>query len=227
MTIPWPTSRPAATIAKLPADWRGISQQTVRLRSFHPEDPRLLTARTFGIGWDLNIGALAVKLGLVRADDNLTDLTAHIPRQSARAMRHLPALLSAVSLALGARLIANGTPLATKWDLTLRPRRYSSALGALSAPLAITLGATGWNYLAQRRAGAHSCDVTAAANASGLAAGSVLTILAAARSAVRPRAREPLAAAAVAAIPAVSLAVFTAAVNSALGALDTELKGSE
>lgn len=224
MTTPWPTSQPATTIAKLPADWRGVSEQRVRLRAFHPEDAHLFTARTFGVGWDVNIGALAVRLGLIRADDNLTDLTAHIPHRTARTLRYLPAALSAISLAAGARLVAAGRELPAKWDATLRPRRFTSPLRAISAPLALSVGASAWNAFVQRQAGHDSCDVTAAAHATGIAAGSLLTTAALARAGANPSARQPLVGAGIIAIPAASLAVFTYAVKRALFALDAKLK---
>lgn len=43
--------------------------QTWAERLWNPRDPRLLMPRVFGIGWDVNFGALAVKLGLLRPDD--------------------------------------------------------------------------------------------------------------------------------------------------------------
>lgn len=41
------------------------SPQT-QFKIFEPENPALFIPRTWGIGWDLNVGAVAVKLGLVR-----------------------------------------------------------------------------------------------------------------------------------------------------------------
>ena len=49
----------------------------------HPALPVPLSA---GIGWDLNTGAVAVRLGLIRPDDSLPDLEAHIPGAVARAL---------------------------------------------------------------------------------------------------------------------------------------------
>lgn len=38
-------------------------------RMWNPRDPRIFVPRLFGIGWDLNFGALAVRLHLLRPDD--------------------------------------------------------------------------------------------------------------------------------------------------------------
>lgn len=49
-----------------------------RLRVFDPESPRLFVPRSFGWGWELNLGAVAAKLGLIRPDDTVEDLEAYI-----------------------------------------------------------------------------------------------------------------------------------------------------
>ncbi len=38
-------------------------------RIWNPVDPRIMMPRTWGIGWTINFGAIAVRLGLVRPDD--------------------------------------------------------------------------------------------------------------------------------------------------------------
>ena len=54
------------------APWGSGSR--IALRGFEPENPHLLVPRAVGIGWDLNLGAVAVRLGLIRPDDSLPDL---------------------------------------------------------------------------------------------------------------------------------------------------------
>ncbi|MDY5839286.1 MAG: DUF5808 domain-containing protein [Corynebacterium camporealensis] len=41
-------------------------KRELSLRSFEPENPKLFVPRRFGIGWDLNFGAVAAKLGIIR-----------------------------------------------------------------------------------------------------------------------------------------------------------------
>ena len=46
---------------------RGIGRRMAG--TFNPADERLLVPRVFGIGWTINMGAVAVKLGWLRPDD--------------------------------------------------------------------------------------------------------------------------------------------------------------
>ncbi|WP_248631025.1 DUF5808 domain-containing protein [Corynebacterium glucuronolyticum] len=55
-----------------------------RFSAFDPENPNWLVPRRVGVGWDLNLGKLAVKAGLVRPDDSLPDLQEHIRPPSPR-----------------------------------------------------------------------------------------------------------------------------------------------
>jgi hypothetical protein len=50
----------------LPYDWRAPTWERVRLRVWNPADRRLLTPKTFGWGYDLNLYELARRLRLVR-----------------------------------------------------------------------------------------------------------------------------------------------------------------
>ncbi|PLW02949.1 hypothetical protein AY498_07880 [Corynebacterium ulcerans] len=65
------------------------SPQT-QFKIFEPENPALFVPRSLGIGWDLNVGALAVKLGLVRPDDSLPDLQEYVPSQTLKALKYMP-----------------------------------------------------------------------------------------------------------------------------------------
>ncbi|AFM08149.2 DUF5808 domain-containing protein [Corynebacterium pseudotuberculosis] len=65
------------------------SPQT-QFKIFEPENPALFIPRTWGIGWDLNVGAVAVKLGLVRPDDSLPDLQEYVPSRTLKALKYMP-----------------------------------------------------------------------------------------------------------------------------------------
>ena len=75
-----------------------------RFSAFDPENPNWLVPRRVGIGWDLNLGKLAVKAGLVRPDDSLPDLQEHIPAPVSKALTYAPlagaGLIAVVGLSL-------------------------------------------------------------------------------------------------------------------------------
>lgn len=61
-------SRLAGTVLGMPYDMRVPSASRVASRWWNPRDPHVLVPRVFGIGWDLNFGAVAVMLGLIEPD---------------------------------------------------------------------------------------------------------------------------------------------------------------
>lgn len=50
-TVPDPQGR----VAGVPYDFRRPTVARFRSRWWNPNDPRLLTPKTFGVGWDLNL----------------------------------------------------------------------------------------------------------------------------------------------------------------------------
>jgi Family of unknown function (DUF5808) len=50
----------------IPYDWRTPTWERVKLRVWNPADRRLLTPKTFGWGYDLNLYELARRLRLLR-----------------------------------------------------------------------------------------------------------------------------------------------------------------
>ena len=91
--------RPAPRVLGVPVALspRGLSERAAR--SFSPADP-VLVPRAYGVGWDLNLGALAVRAGLAHPDDLDDDLSLG-PAQSA-ALSAAPALLALGVAAIGA-----------------------------------------------------------------------------------------------------------------------------
>lgn len=105
-------------------DWsqhiRGLmSDAEARLAWFDPSNPHFLIPRTIGFGWDINFGAVAVKLGLLRPDDIDSEVIAAIPDIVIKAIRIAPAALTAVGLALTA--IAPDKIGPTKYSITGKP----------------------------------------------------------------------------------------------------------
>lgn len=65
------TSEPpgAGTVLGMPYELRVPTASRVAMRWWDPTNPRIFVPRVWGIGWDVNFGAVAVKLGLIRPDD--------------------------------------------------------------------------------------------------------------------------------------------------------------
>ena len=61
-------SRLVGTWWGIPYDLRPPTGERIRRSMWNPADPHLLRPRAFGVGWDLNVGALAVRLGLIEPD---------------------------------------------------------------------------------------------------------------------------------------------------------------
>ena len=168
---------------------RGLVHRAAR--SFSPADP-LLVPRAYGIGWDVNLGALAVRAGLAHPDDLDDDLALGVaatgthwaprgPRQGRAgrapadgrgpAVALLPPALAAA--ALGAVDVLGGASL---------PQRLGHAVTS------VLLTGVGVAGALQRRPGARSARLTQAgvvAAAGALAGGAaVLTLRAAVHRAV-------------------------------------------
>ncbi|MGH2618248.1 MAG: DUF5808 domain-containing protein [Thermomicrobiales bacterium] len=58
--------RRTGTFLGLPYDWRRPTWARARERWWNPRDPRLLTPKAFGWGYDLNVYELLARLGIVR-----------------------------------------------------------------------------------------------------------------------------------------------------------------
>lgn len=92
-----PDPAPQGHILGVPVDVRGLTNTRVLARTFDPTNPAILVPRTLGVGWDINMGAVAVKLGLLRPDDVDADVISAIPSGARTAVRLLPAALAAVT----------------------------------------------------------------------------------------------------------------------------------
>ncbi|GAB4283385.1 MAG: hypothetical protein Kow0067_04350 [Coriobacteriia bacterium] len=99
-------ARPQGRLLGMPYDFRGPSTDRVGSRMWNPADPRIFTPRTFGLGWTLNFGALAVRLGLIRPDDTDAEQFERAPAAVVWAALAVPALLALTTALL----------LALKWS---------------------------------------------------------------------------------------------------------------
>ncbi|WP_432558485.1 DUF5808 domain-containing protein [Granulicoccus sp. GXG6511] len=101
--------------------WMG---REARARLWAPADPRLFVPRSLGIGWDLNVGALAVRLGWLRPDDADADVFAAIPAGVRAAQRAVPVALAALSVPAAIGLWRQGRRLPTNFDAAGRVNRW-------------------------------------------------------------------------------------------------------
>lgn len=81
----------------LPLESRTLTDPRVVARVWDPANPKLLVPRLVGGGWTVNLGALAVRLGLIRPDDYDADAVAHIPPAAGAASRAVPLAVSAAT----------------------------------------------------------------------------------------------------------------------------------
>ena len=76
----------------------GVPFAASRSPLWNPGDPHLLLPRRFGLGWTLNLGAVAVKLGWLRPDDADLDVLSAAPLAAWVGSSLIPAACEAVTL---------------------------------------------------------------------------------------------------------------------------------
>lgn len=111
---------------------------------WNPADERLLLPRALGWGWDLNFGALAVRLGLIEPDAEAVPFAA-TPPTAFRAAAAVPVGLAAalaVRYLVAARRLPDRLP--SHWDLAGRPDRWVSRRRAVLTDLGVAGAAGAW-----------------------------------------------------------------------------------
>lgn len=91
---------PQGTVLGMPYDFRGASVDRIGSRVWNPADPRIIMPRMFGVGWTFNLGAIAVKLGLLRPDDIGEESYERIPPAALTIVSLLPGVLAFVAAAM-------------------------------------------------------------------------------------------------------------------------------
>jgi hypothetical protein len=177
-----PTDAAQWRVLGVPVDTRGPIDADVRARTWDPTNPRLVVPRLFGAGWTLNLGAVAVRLGLLRPDDISDDVIERIPSRHVRVARSAPLLIAgaaATALALSWRSLPGRVP--SGFDLGGRTRSRTSRASLLAV---LALGALPALW-AQRPTSTVDDTLVRAASATSLAvlsAGNVAAIIAQARA---------------------------------------------
>jgi hypothetical protein len=176
-------------LGRLPIDLAPPSAEKVAYTWWNPRDRRLFVPRVFGLGWSLNFGAAAVKLGLIEpdAEDEPFEST---PTPAFRAAVLVPATLAA---AVGAHYLFRwrGLPdrLPSQLGTTGRVDRWTSKAAAASVDVAVATVPTLWAgvLIGRGATGARAAgSVAAATSAASIAAGLTLWRTAAVDGKPRP-----------------------------------------
>lgn len=132
--------RGAGRVLGVPYDVRMPTAERVASRWWNPADPRIFMPRAFGVGWDLNMGALAVKLNLIEPDAEESPF-ASVPQRAFVAALLVPVALTVAMLASYLLLLPElPAQLPSHWGPSGLPDGYSSrgwAVGLLSVLAAL------------------------------------------------------------------------------------------
>lgn len=198
----------------IPVETRGPVSADVRSRIWDPANPRIFVPRLFGAGWTLNLGAVAVRMGLIRPDDTGDDVLAAIPQRYLRAAQAVPL---AIASATAAELAFAWRRLPPKVASGFTPggrARGEAPRPTLIGVVALGVGPALW---AQRRDVPVEDRLVRAATATSLAAISAGMVTATIAQTRKPRARSGLLL--VAALPiavATAVSVIVAPLRSGL-----------
>ena len=127
------------TLLGMPYELRIPTAERAALRWWDPMNPNVLVPRVFGLGWDLNLGAVAVKLGLIKPDDEDTPFGS-VPDRWLAVSAALPVLMALAFVTLVA-VYQGALPaqVAVHWGIGGAPDRFDSKGSALILPVVMTL----------------------------------------------------------------------------------------
>jgi hypothetical protein len=156
--------------AGVPIDLSPPTAERVAHTWWNPRDERIFVPRVFGLGWAVNIGAVAVKLGLIEpdAEDEPFEST---PVTALRRGLVVPALLSVAVVAHYA-LRGRGLPdrLPNQADLAGRVGSWTSKPVAAVTDIAVAVVPTAWAAVTVGRGGTGAQAAGSLATATGAAA---------------------------------------------------------
>lgn len=144
-------AEPRARVLGMPADFRAPTAANLTLRMWNPHDPRIFTPRLIGIGWTINFAALAIKLGIIRPDDEDSPF-ASTPERWLRVALALPVTLTLGTLTVVAALWGSLPPeLPIHWDGAGTADGFATRGWALGPILVLMLATTAyalWAFVA-------------------------------------------------------------------------------
>lgn len=127
----------------VPYDTRGATDPVVRSRIWAPSDPHILVPRLLGLGWTVNLGAVAVRLGLLRPDDWDDDSLDAVDPRVLAGLRVAPVLAASVAVVVSVRTWRRGAPVPTRWRGWGRADGWAGPSAAL-LPAALAAGFAAW-----------------------------------------------------------------------------------
>ncbi len=162
--------RDRRTFRGVPIDLTPPTAERVAHTWWNPRDERLFVPRVFGLGWDLNLGAVAVRLGLIEpdAEDEPFETT---PAAAFRQGLVVPALLSAAVVAHYAfrgRKLPDRLP--SQADLAGRVGSWTSKPAAAATDIAVAVLPTALATVTLGRGGNGASAAGSLATATGAAA---------------------------------------------------------
>jgi len=176
----------------LPVELRPPDDERLMARAFDPRNPALLTPRMFGGGWAVNWGAVAVRLGLLRADDVDDEVLAAVPHGALLAARAVPLVLSGAAVgALAASWRALPARVPTSWSVGGRANGWGGR-GSLVATAAAAVLPALWAQLPVPGNGERLVRAGRAGSLAVLAGASLLAALCGAREQSTGRAPDAL-----------------------------------
>lgn len=132
-----------ATVFGVPWETRGPTDPSVRARVWDPSDARIFVPRMFGLGWTVNLGAVAVRLGLIRPDDWDDESLDDVDPRLLTVLRVVPLAWAAAAVTLSVRSWRRDAPVPTHWGRRGVPDRWSGRGFAL-LPAALATGFAVW-----------------------------------------------------------------------------------
>lgn len=159
------------TFAGMPYDVRPPTAERLRSRLWNPTDERIFVPRSFGAGWEVNFGALFVRLGVLEPDAE-DEPFEHAPERAFHVAAALPvALTGAVILHYAVRGRTLPARLPDHWGVSGRADAWVSRRRAAVTDLAVALAAGSAAVAASGSTGRRPARAAVLAGATGAATG--------------------------------------------------------
>jgi Protein of unknown function (DUF1648)/Family of unknown function (DUF5808) len=134
-------------ILGIPYDVRPPTSERYASRLWNPTDHRVFVPKGLGMGWTINFGALAVRTGLVRPDDEDAPFAAVPPRTLTATLAFPLVVVAAFVVLAAAKWPDLGASLPVHWNAFGDPDGYASRGIAVAVPAAmavVPLALAGW-----------------------------------------------------------------------------------
>ncbi|WP_415933450.1 DUF5808 domain-containing protein [Varibaculum cambriense] len=126
-----------ARVLGMPVSGLWLGHSDAALDGFEPENPRFFIPRKYGLGWDVNLGAAGVRLGLIRPDDSLPDLANYVPTRLKRGIR-LTTIAGGIGVTFLAVLVSRKEQVLLQRSTRGGSERFITGRQAALAPVVLT-----------------------------------------------------------------------------------------